>query len=167
LFALSVSAFVGFVSLVASFVETLGGRILKALLRPVQSFARALRLGRKSRRFVSPAACGVLAAALSGCVAAPPPGVILSRLAPGQPGAAKSARPLSAEEQKRYADIDKQVTREQNEAISAREWARYYTPYYYSAPVTFGGYYGGWSSGWGVSYYSPGYYPGYYPGWWW
>ncbi len=66
--------------------------------------------------------------ALSGCVVAPPPppsGAILSRLASGQPGAAESAHPLSAEEQKRYADIDKQVIREQNEAIAADAWARY------------------------------------------
>lgn len=104
--------------------------------------------------------------ALSGCVVAPPPppsGAILSRLASGQPGAAESAHPLSAEEQKRYADIDKQVIREQNEAIAADAWARSYAPYYYSPPVTFGSYYGGWNSGWGVGYYSPGYYPG---GWW-
>lgn len=123
------------------------------------------------RRQIAAAAAGVaVVAALSGCVTAPPPppsGVILSRLAPGQPGAAESAHRLSPEEQKRYADIDKQVIREQNEAIAADAWARYYAPYYYSPPVTFGGYYGsyygGWNSGWGVGYYSP----GYYPGWWW
>lgn len=131
---------------------------MNALLRPLQSFALAA-----PRRVASAAACATLAATLSGCVVAPPPGIILSRLPPGQPGAAESAHPLSAEEQKRYAEIDKQVTREQNEAISANQWSRYYVPYYYPAPVTFGGYYGGWNSGWGVGYYSP----GYYPGWWW
>ncbi|MGN6666965.1 MAG: hypothetical protein ACTHKH_08370 [Trinickia sp.] len=133
---------------------------MNALLRPLRSFAFA-RVA--PRRFAGAAACAALAAALSGCVVAPPPGVILSRLPPGQAGAAESAHPLSAEEQKRYADIDKQVTREQNEAISASQWPRYYAPYYYPAPVTFGGYYGGWNSGWGVGYSSP----GYYPGWWW
>jgi len=136
---------------------------MNALPRPLQSLARAAAPG----RIVSMAAGAALAAALGGCVVAPPPGIVLSRLAPGQPGASESARPLSPDEKKRYAEIDKQVTREQNEAIAADTWARYYTPYYYSAPVTFGGYYGGWNSGWGVSYYSPGYYPGYYPGWWW
>lgn len=132
-------------------------------LRALQSYAHDVA----RRRIAGTAACAALAAALSGCVVAPPPGIVLSRLAPGQPGASESARPLSPEEKQRYAEIDKQVTREQNEAIAADAWARYYTPYYYPAPVTFGGYYGGWHSGWGVSYYSPGYYPGYYPGWWW
>ena len=102
-------------------------------------------------------------ALLSGCVVAPPPGPVLSRLPPGQPGAAESAHPLSAAEKKRYDEIDKQVLREQNEAMSASAWARYYAPYYYPAPMTFGTYYGGWNSGWGVGYTSP----GYYPGWWW
>lgn len=116
-----------------------------------------------SRRVAGAAMCTAAIAVLSGCVVAPPPGPILSRLAPGQPGAAESAHPLTDAEKKRYDDIDKQVLREQNEAISANAWARYYTPYYYPAPVTFGGYYGGWNSGWGVGYASP----GYYPGWWW
>jgi len=109
------------------------------------------------------AAGAAFVVALSGCVVAPPPGPVLSRLAPGQPGAADSAHPLTPEEQKRYAEIDKQVIREQNEAIAADAWSRYYAPTYSPAPVTFGGYYGGWNSGWGMSYYSP----GYYPGWWW
>lgn len=130
---------------------------------PLSSFACA-RAGRGSMRV---AACAAALAALSGCVVAPPPGPVLSRLAPGQPGAADSARPLSDAEKKRYDAIDKQVLREQNDAMSARAWARYYAPYYapyyYPAPVTFGTYYGGWNSGWGVGYASPGYYPG---GWW-
>ncbi|WP_430361343.1 hypothetical protein [Trinickia sp. NRRL B-1857] len=130
---------------------------MNALLRPLQSLARV------PSRMAIPAAGAAMIVALSGCVVAPPPGPILSRLAPNQPGAADSAHPLSPEEQKRYAEIDKQVIREQNEAIAADAWARYYAPTYYSAPVTFGGYYGGWNSGWGMSYYSP----GYYPGWWW
>ncbi|WP_242538515.1 hypothetical protein [Trinickia acidisoli] len=133
---------------------------MNALLRPLTSIARS------PRRIASTAICAAFAAALSGCVVCPPPGPVLSRLAPGQPGAAESAHPLTPEEQKRYAEIDKQVLHEQNEAMSADAWARYYAPYYYSAPVTVGGYYGGWNSGWGMSYYSPGYYgPGYYPGW--
>lgn len=127
------------------------------ILRPPSSFAAL------SRRLTCAAACTAAVAALSGCVIAPPPGPILSRLAPGQPGAAESAHPLSHAEKKRYAEIDKQVLREQNEAMSANTWARYYAPYYYPAPVTFGTYYGGWNSGWGVGYSSP----GYYPGWWW
>ena len=138
---------------------------MNALPRPHQPAA----LAPVSRRAIAAGACAAALAALSGCIVAPPPppsGIILSRLAPGQPGAAESAHPLSPAEQKRYADIDKQVIREQNEAIAADAWARYYTPYYYSPPVTFGGYYGrwgGWNSGWGVGYHSP----GYYPGWWW
>lgn len=120
-----------------------------------------------TRRAAGAAVGAAALAVLSGCVVEPPPGPILSRLAPGQPGAAESAHPLTDAEKKRYDDIDKQVLREQNEAVSANAWARYYaqyyTPYYYPAPVTFGGYYGGWNSGWGVGYASP----GYYPGWWW
>lgn len=137
---------------------------MNALLRPLHSFASALALA--PNRIGIRAAGAIVVLALSGCVVAPPPGPILSRLAPGQPGAAESAHPLSPEEQKRYAEIDKQVIREQNEAIAADAWVRYYAPTYYAAPVTFGGYYGGyggWNSGWGMSYYSP----GYYPGWWW
>lgn len=114
-------------------------------------------------RAASALICAAALTALAGCVVGPPPGPILSRLAPGQPGAADSAHPLSAEEKKRYDDIDEQVLREQNEAMSAEAWARYYAPYYYSTPVTVGGYYGGWGNGWGMNYYSP----GYYPGWWW
>jgi hypothetical protein len=138
---------------------------MNALLSPRRRVASAPA----PRRVTAAAACAAVLAALSGCVVAPPPppsGVILSRLAPGQPGAADSAHPLSPEERKRYADIDKQVIREQNEAIAADAWTRYYapySPYYYSPPVSFGGYYGGWNSGWGVGYSSP----GYYPGWWW
>lgn len=138
---------------------------MNALLRPRLPAA----LAPAPWRITGALACAAALAALSGCVVAPPPppsGLILSRLAPGQPGAGESARPLSPDEKKRYADIDKQVIREQNEAIAADAWARYYAPYYYSPPVTFGGYYGGWggwNSGWGVGYYSP----GYYPGWWW
>ena len=122
-------------------------------------------LPRAPGRITATVGGAVLLAALSGCVVAPlpPSGAILSRLAPGQPGAAESAHPLSPEEQKRYAEIDKQVIRDQNEAIAADAWVRYYAPYYYSPPVSFGGYYGGWNRGWGVGYYSP----GYYPGWWW
>lgn len=138
---------------------------MNALLRPLRPF-RPHRFACGYRRIAALAICASAIAALSGCVVGPPPlpsGVILSRLAPGQPGAGESAHRLSPDEQKRYAEIDKQVIREQNEAIAADAWARYYTPYYYSPPVSFGGYYGGWNSGWGVGYYSP----GYYPGWWW
>jgi hypothetical protein len=116
-----------------------------------------------SNRLARATAATIAACLLAGCVVAPPPGPILSRLAPGQPGAAQSARPLSDAEKKRYDEIDKQVLRDQDEAIAANAWARYYQPYYSPAPVTFGTYYGGWNSGWGVGYASP----GYYPGWWW
>jgi hypothetical protein len=102
----------------------------------------------------------IAAAALSGCVVGPPPGPILSRLSPDQPGAVSSARRLTDAEMKRYAEIDKQVLREQNEAM-AMQWTRYYAPYY-ASPVVYGGY-GGYYSGWGVGYYSP----GYSPRWWW
>jgi hypothetical protein len=118
------------------------------------------------RRAASAALYAAALTALPGCVVAPAPGPVLSRLPPGQPGAVESAHPLSDAEKKRYDEIDKQVLREQNEAMSASAWARdyaRYAPYYYPAPVTFGTYYGGWNSGWGVGYASPGYYPG---GWW-
>lgn len=99
------------------------------------------------------------AAALSACIVEPPPGPILSRLPPDAPGAASPARSLSSAEKKRYDEIDKQVLRDQNAAIAADNWARYYAPYYYPAPTVYGGY----ISGGGVGYYSP----GFYPGWWW
>jgi hypothetical protein len=101
------------------------------------------------------------AAALSGCIAGPPPGPVVSRLAPDQPGAASSARTLTDTEKKRYDEIDKQVLREQDEAMAADAWVRYYAPYY-GPPVVYGGY-GSYYNGWGGGYYSP----GYYPGWWW
>lgn len=125
----------------------------------MNSFASATRGEARRRR--AAALLGVLAAAavLSGCVAAPPPGPILSRLPPDAPGAAASAQPLTAAEKKRYDEIDKQVMREQDAAMAAGTWVHYYTPYYYPAPMAYGGYY----SGWGLGYYSP----GFYPGWWW
>lgn len=101
-------------------------------------------------------------AALAGCVVAPPPGPILSRLAPDQPGAAAPARPLTAEEKKRYDEIDRQVLREQNEALNERAWARYYTPYYSSPPIIYGGYSSGYYNGWGAGVGT-----WYGPGWWW
>lgn len=103
-----------------------------------------------------------VAAALAGCVVAPPPGPILSRLAPDQPGAAAPARPLTAEEKKRYDEIDRQVLREQNEALNERAWARYYTPYYASPPIVYGGYSSGYYNGWGAGFGT-----WYGPGWWW
>jgi hypothetical protein len=123
-----------------------------------------LKPRRNTRIRYRPAAalCALIAAAaLPGCVVGPPPGVVLSRLAPDQPGAASPARPLTDAEKKRYDEIDTQVLREQNEAMAANVRARYYAPYY-APPVVYGGY-GGYYSGWGVGYYSPGYYP---PGWW-
>ncbi len=104
----------------------------------------------------------IAAAALSGCVVAPPSGQVLSRLPPDRSGAPSSVRPLTNAEKKRYDEIDKQVLSEQNEAMAADTWARYYARYY-APPVVYGGY-GGYYNGWGAGYYSPGYYP---PGWWW
>lgn len=107
----------------------------------------------------------MLAAAttLAACVVEPPPGPILSRLPPDAPGAASPARPLTSAEKKRYDEIDKQVLKDQDAAIAADNWARYYAPYYapyyYPAPTIYGGYVGGG----GFGYYSP----GVYPGWWW
>lgn len=112
--------------------------------------------GHRARAFAGALAT---AAVVSGCVIAPPPGAILSRLPPDAPGAASSARLLSQSEKKRYDEIGKEVLREQSAATAADAWVGYYTPYYYPAPVAFGGY----GSGWGLGYYSP----GYYPGWWW
>ncbi|AJX15360.1 hypothetical protein [Burkholderia ubonensis] len=96
---------------------------------------------------------------LAGC-AVQPASTILSRLpeerASGQPVT------LTPAERKRYDEIDRQVLREQDDAIATeaaiRAWS-YYTP----PPVTYyGGYYGGgWGHGWGTGF-SYG-----YPGWWW
>ncbi|MEA3119537.1 MAG: hypothetical protein QOI13_2807 [Paraburkholderia sp.] len=121
------------------------------------------RFNPQARRWMA-AALGALPAAaiLSGCVVGPPSGVVLSRLTPDQPGAASPARALTEAEKKRYDEIDKQVLSEQNAAMAADVWARYYTPSYVR-PVGYGGY-GGYYSGWGVGYYSPGYYS---QRWWW
>jgi len=101
-----------------------------------------------------------LTTALAACVVGPPPGLVLSRLPSDAPGAATPARPLSSAEKKRYDEIDKQVLNDQDAAIAADNWARYYapyyTPYYYPAPTVYGGYVGGG----GFGYYSPGFYPG-------
>ncbi|AJK47094.1 hypothetical protein Bpla01_05940 [Burkholderia plantarii] len=98
-----------------------------------------------------------LAVTLAGCVV-PPTSTVLSRLPEGQPGAAAApGTVLTPAERKRYDAIDKQVLREQNEAIAADALARTY--YYAPTPVYYGGYYGGWNSGWGAGYG--------YPGWGW
>lgn len=124
-------------------------------------------------RRATPVRLGVALAAaltaLSACVVEPPAGPILSRLPPDAPGAASPAHPLTGAEKKRYDEIDKQVLRDQDAAIAADNWARYYAPYYYPAPTVYGGYVsggyvsGGYVGGGGFGYYSP----GYYPGWWW
>ncbi|TKC82701.1 hypothetical protein FAZ69_26410 [Trinickia terrae] len=98
-------------------------------------------------------------AVLSGCSLDPQvPAPILSRLPPAQSGTAPAPQ-LSAEEKQRYDAIDKQVLQEQNQAMAAEAWARYYAPYYAPAPIAYGGYYSGWSTGIGFGYGSP--------GWWW
>ena len=102
--------------------------------------------------------------ALSGCSLDPRvPGPILSRLPPGQPGSAPPVPVLTPEELQRYDAIDRQVMQEQNEAMAAEAWSRYYGPYYAPPPVVYGGYGSGYSSGWstgiGVGYGAP-------PGWW-
>jgi hypothetical protein len=83
-----------------------------------------------------------------------------------------AAPPMSAQERQRYADIDKQVQREQSDSMAAENAARgawyapayypsyypayypsYYPAYYpayspyYASPVIVGGYYGGWGRG--------------------
>jgi hypothetical protein len=103
------------------------------------------------------AAAGALA--LTGC-AVQPTSTILSRMP--EPGATGQPRTLTPAERKRYDEIDRQVLREQDDAIAAdaaiRAWS-YYTP----PPVTFYGGYssGGWGPRWGTGL-SYG-----YPGWWW
>jgi hypothetical protein len=126
--------------------------------------------------------------ALGGCVAYPPPqGPILSRLPeqagaqqegsqqtgsqqagsqrPYAPSAAPAATPqnLTPGQLWRYNEIDRQVLREQDQAMrneaAARAWSRVYS---YAAPVSvYGSYYsGGWGHGWGVGTgwgYAPGY----------
>ncbi|HTI16928.1 MAG TPA: hypothetical protein VL598_04635 [Trinickia sp.] len=101
------------------------------------------------------------AASLTGCAVGPPPGSVLSRLAPDQPGAASSARPLTQAEKQRYDEIDEQVMREQRASMDASAWVRYYNGPYYASPVIYGSY-GSYYNGWGIGYSSPGYY-----GWWW
>jgi hypothetical protein len=117
---------------------------------------------------------------LAGCAVPPTPSAdqssIVSRLpgdyvytAPVQtagslppPGAAPLPTPapvqtptpaLSEQERQRYADIDKQVQREQTQSMAAYEAARYAyyypQPIYYAAPVVVGGYYGGYYGGYG------------------
>ncbi|OXH87623.1 hypothetical protein CA831_20255, partial [Burkholderia multivorans] len=97
--------------------------------------------------------------AVAGC-AVQPSSTILSRLP--EPGASSGQPPvLSAAERKRYDEIDKQVLRDQNNAMAAEAAARAWS-YYAAPPVTvYGGYYGGWGNRWGtgISYG--------YPGWWW
>jgi hypothetical protein len=117
------------------------------------------------------------AAALSGCAIQPVPSAdqssIVSRLpsnyayatpapeapppvavAPAQ--GTTAAPPLTEQERKRYAEIDKQVQREQRESMAAYEASRYAyyypQPAYYAAPVVVGGYYGGYYGGYGYGY---------------
>ncbi|RQS53665.1 hypothetical protein DIE16_19620 [Burkholderia sp. Bp9090] len=106
-------------------------------------------------------AAGTLA--LAGCAVQPPTSTILSRLP--EPGASGGRPPaLSSAERKRYDEIDRQVLREQNDAMAAEAAARAWS-YYSPPPVTvYGGYYGGgWGNRWGTGI---GYGYG-YPGWWW
>ncbi|CAB3783207.1 hypothetical protein [Pararobbsia alpina] len=76
--------------------------------------------------------------------AAPPPAVI-------QTPAPTPA--LTEQERQRYAEIDKQVQREQVQSMAAYEAARYAyyypQPLYYAPPVVVGGYYGGYYGGYG------------------
>ncbi|MGN7983174.1 hypothetical protein [Burkholderia sp. 22313] len=106
-------------------------------------------------------AAGTLA--LAGCAAPPPSSTILSRLP--EPGASGGQpHTLSGAERKRYDEIDRQVLRDQNDAMAAEAAARAWS-YYAPPPVTvYGGYYGGgWGNRWGTGI---GYGYG-YPGWWW
>jgi hypothetical protein len=153
------------------FLEIVMSYLLKPLFtRPARR--HGMRLG---------ALCSIAsAAALTGCIAYPVAGVdypatapaypvagpapspILSRLPPQHPGAAStSAHPLSPAEKRRYDAIDKQVLRDQDQAIAdqaaAAAWARSYTP-----PVTvYGGYgygYGGYGYGYPYGYGGGAYY---------
>lgn len=101
------------------------------------------------------------ALALTGC-AVQPTSTILSRL-PEQ-AAASQPQALTPAERKRYDEIDRQVLREQNDAMAAEAAARAWS-YYAPPPVTFYGGYsnGGWGPGWSTGF---GYGYG-YPGWWW
>jgi len=106
-------------------------------------------------------AAGTLA--LAGCAVPPPSSTILSRLP--EPGASGGQpHTLSSAERKRYDEIDRQVLRDQNDAMAAEAAARAWA-YYAPPPVTvYGGYYGGgWGNRWGTGI---GYGYG-YPGWWW
>jgi hypothetical protein len=72
---------------------------------------------------------------------APPPAPVVQAPTP----------PLSEQERQRYADIDKQVQREQTQSMAAyqaAQYAYYYPqPVYYAPPVVVGGYYGGYGYG--------------------
>jgi hypothetical protein len=138
-----------------------GEASMKSRIRFVRhGAARATALVRPST--ATAALAVTLAATLAGCVV-PPTSTVLSRLPEGQPGAAAApGTVLTPAERKRYDAIDKQVLREQNEAIAADALARTY--YYAPTPVYYGSYYGGgyysgWNSGWGYGYG--------YPGWGW
>jgi hypothetical protein len=110
------------------------------------------------------AAIAGVAISLGGCTMTYPPTTrtVLSQL-PEQRGAATPT--LTPEEKKRYDEIDRQVLREQDDAMRAEEAARAWSYYAPAVPV-YGNYYsGGWGHGWGAG---TGWgYPGYYPGWWW
>ncbi|CAN0621993.1 conserved exported protein of unknown function [Burkholderia multivorans] len=113
-------------------------------------------------RTIASASAAAGALALAGC-AVQPTSTILSRL-PEPAAATGEAHALTPAERKRYDEIDRQVLREQNDAIAAdaamRAWS-YYAPYYAPPPVTFYGGYsnGGWGPRWGTGF-------GYgYPGW--
>jgi hypothetical protein len=82
-------------------------------------------------------------------------------VAPRAPAAqAAPTPPLSEQERQRYADIDKQVQREQTQSMAAyqaAQYAYYYPqPVYYAPPVVVGGYYGGYGYG-GYGYGGYGY----------
>jgi len=87
-------------------------------------------------------AAGTLA--LAGCAVQPPSSTILSRLP--EPGASGGQPPaLSSAERKRYDEIDRQVLREQNDAMAAEAAARAWA-YYAPPPVTVYGGYSDWKS---------------------
>jgi hypothetical protein len=106
---------------------------------------------------------GASVALTSGCTLDPRgPSPIYSRLPADQSGIPASAEPLTPEERARYDAIDRQVMADQDSAMAAEAWSRYYAPYY-APPVTFyGSYYsGGWGHGWGTGVGVG------YPGWGW
>ena len=115
---------------------------------------RARLVGLRSLRLTRGSAATLLTAllALGGCAMPPPPqgapGQIISRLPSNAPGAAAPVVPLTQAEKDRYAQIDKQVMRDQAQRSRITAWENavavapvYYSGYYYNPYPAYPAYY--------------------------